>query len=272
MPVAIQQDNYAYLIIDESDNIAVAIDPAEPIPVLEYLSTLTPKPTLSAILTTHRHHDHSGGNHYLKQNIENLDIYGGVGENVPYANKTVNNGDTIGIGKLVFTVLQTPCHTRGHVMYYLDMTQSGASGGGEAMSSLFTGDTIFKAGVGKFFEGSAAQMLENIQNVVTRFNSKTLLWPGHEYTALNLRFAAHVEKQNEEIQSQLQIVQTRRANKQSTVPSSISWEQKCNPYFRVDKPTVVEFVKENYLMIKGNEATDVNVMEGLRKLKDAFKG
>ncbi|KAI9145534.1 beta-lactamase-like protein [Paraphysoderma sedebokerense] len=233
----------AYLIIDES----------EPIPVLEYLSTLTPKPTLSAILTTHRHHDHSGGNHYLKQNIENLDIYGGVGENVPYANKTVNNGDTIGIGKLVFTVLQTPCHTRGHVMYYLDMTQSGASGGGEAMSSLFTGDTIFKAGVGKFFEGSAAQMLENIQNVVTRFNT-------------------HVEKQNEEIQSQLQIVQTRRANKQSTVPSSISWEQKCNPYFRVDKPTVVEFVKENYLMIKGNEATDVNVMEGLRKLKDAFKG
>ena len=50
-------------------------------------------------------------------------------------------------GSLSVSVLDTPCHTSGHVMYQVTSSEE------EDPPALFTGDTVFLAGCGRFFEG-----------------------------------------------------------------------------------------------------------------------
>ena len=50
------QDNYSYLIIDESNNYACVIDPSEANPIISYVENHDIK--LKYILNTHQHFDH----------------------------------------------------------------------------------------------------------------------------------------------------------------------------------------------------------------------
>ena len=61
------QDNYAYLVIDESNNSSIVIDPGESKPIIDYVETN--KLNLKFILNTHHHFDHVGGNKELKKKI-----------------------------------------------------------------------------------------------------------------------------------------------------------------------------------------------------------
>ena len=85
----------------------------------------------------------------------------------------------------------TPCHTTGHVCYYIP-------GEGEKPPVVFTGDTLFTAGCGRFFEGTAAQMQEAMEKL-GRLPEETLVYNGHEYTVNNLKFAQHVEPDNQNV-------------------------------------------------------------------------
>ena len=76
---------------------------------------------------------------------------------------------------LQLTVLDIPGHTSGHIAYY-----------GNGM--LFCGDTLFAAGCGRIFEGTAEQMYESLCKL-QRLPDTTLVYCAHEYTAANLRFA-----------------------------------------------------------------------------------
>ena len=62
------QDNYAYIIIDESNKTACVIDPSESEPVINFLEKNNIK--LKFILNTHHHYDHVGGNQELKEKYE----------------------------------------------------------------------------------------------------------------------------------------------------------------------------------------------------------
>ena len=59
------QDNYSYLIIDETNNSACVVDPSESEPIINFLKNKNIK--LKYILNTHHHYDHIGGNEKLKQ-------------------------------------------------------------------------------------------------------------------------------------------------------------------------------------------------------------
>ncbi len=59
------QDNYSYLIIDDSNNSACVIDPSESQPIINWLDNKNIK--LKYILNTHHHYDHIGGNKDLKK-------------------------------------------------------------------------------------------------------------------------------------------------------------------------------------------------------------
>ena len=61
------QDNYSYLIIDETNNNACVVDPGEAKPIINFLENKDLK--LKYILNTHHHFDHIGGNKELKKNI-----------------------------------------------------------------------------------------------------------------------------------------------------------------------------------------------------------
>ena len=63
------QDNYSYLVIDESNNSACVIDHSESKPLIKFIEKKGIN--LKFILNTHHHYDHVGGNKELKKKITN---------------------------------------------------------------------------------------------------------------------------------------------------------------------------------------------------------
>ena len=70
---------------------------------------------------------------------------------------TYHLGAEIELGSTKIKVLETPCHTSGHISFVVDRTTDG-----QYPPVLFSGDTLFVGGCGRFFEGTAAQMLKNM--------------------------------------------------------------------------------------------------------------
>ncbi|KAG2458773.1 PNKD hydrolase, partial [Polypterus senegalus] len=223
VPIPILSDNYSYLIIDTTSNVAVAVDPADPQIVQACLEQEGVK--LEAILCTHKHWDHSGGNKGLKKLNSSCRVYGNALDNIPGLTNPLSNEDSIEVGRLHFKAFFTPGHTVGHMIYLLD----GKSIDGP--SSLFSGDLIFLSGCGRMFEGSASTMLASL-DTVAGLGDETLLWPGHEYAEDNLTFAAEIEPGNDARESKYVWVLQQREKKLCTCPSTIREEKAYNPFLR----------------------------------------
>ena len=130
-----------YLIIDNDSKKAAVVDPVDVDAIQK--AAAGNNATITTILTTHNHWDHSGGNLKLVKEVSTIDsVFGGIGDDVPGATHEVGDGDSIMIGSKTYVkVLFTPCHTPGHVCYYVDN------------SHVFTGDTMFVSGAGNFNTG-----------------------------------------------------------------------------------------------------------------------
>ena len=172
VPIRAFQDNYIWCL--RRGTAAVVIDPGDANPVLDYLANEDLR--LAAILTTHHHGDHVGGNTTLLSKY-NVPVFGPALEKIPGITRPLREGDAIevpGVG-LHLRVLDVPGHTAGHIAYY-----------GEGL--LFCGDTLFSCGCGRLFEGTAAQMHSSLSKLAARPRD-TLVYCAHEYTLSNLRFA-----------------------------------------------------------------------------------
>src|SRR5215470_15210081 len=181
--VAVPQlmDNYAYLVIDEGTRRAGIVDCAEAEPVLAAVER--ERVQLSAVLPTHHHYDHVGGNEALLAAHPELTV-SGVDEPIPGLTARVQDGDRLQVGDLAAQVIFIPAHTTGHIAYYFP-----------AERAVFTGDTLFAGGCGRLFEGDAAQMMSSLGRL-TALPDETGVYCGHEYTEKNLRFAAMLEPGN----------------------------------------------------------------------------
>ena len=116
----------------------------------------------------------------------------------------VQAGSSLTIGSLHIDVLHTPSHTSGHVSYVVTPD-------GDGPKAVFTGDTLFVGGCGRFFEGTAAEMCQSLGQLAALPQS-TLVYCGHEYTTSNLRFAQQVEPHNSALQAKVEWAKERRAN------------------------------------------------------------
>ncbi|XP_015597835.1 hydroxyacylglutathione hydrolase, mitochondrial isoform X2 [Cephus cinctus] len=221
------QDNYMYLIIDEESREAAIVDPVDPNTVASAVEKNNVN--LTKVLTTHHHWDHAGGNENLCKKFNNLQVYGGD-DRIGALNCKVKQGDTIKIGNLEVTCLQTPCHTSGHICYYIT--------NGSETPAVFTGDTLFAAGCGRFFEGTAEQMYKALIEILGKLPDETNVYCGHEYTENNLKFAVYVEPENQDILKKIEWSREKREKQEPTVPSTID---------------------------------AIKTMEALRKEKDSFK-
>ncbi len=67
------QDNYSYLLIDDTKNIGCVVDPGEAAPIIKYVESNNIE--LKYILNTHHHYDHVGGNLELKKNLSHSRSY-----------------------------------------------------------------------------------------------------------------------------------------------------------------------------------------------------
>ncbi|XP_014667764.1 PREDICTED: hydroxyacylglutathione hydrolase, mitochondrial-like [Priapulus caudatus] len=247
------EDNYMYLLVDESTNQAAAIDPVEPDKLLKAVKE--EEVNLTSVLTTHHHWDHAGGNDALVRRVDTkLLVYGGDDRIGALTNK-VQHGDKFQVGNLNVECLFTPCHTSGHICYHVT-DQSGEPG------VVFTGDTLFIAGCGKFFEGSPEQMHNALVGILSKLPPETKVFCGHEYTLSNLAFAHHVEPNNQDISNKMDWAQGLRRRDMPTVPSTIGEELLYNPFMRVNVGSVQEHAKQ---------CDPVAVMAHLRSEKDRFK-
>jgi hydroxyacylglutathione hydrolase len=254
VPVPVLEDNYAYLIIDVNNKVCGAVDPANHQKVIAAAEKEGVK--ITSVLTTHHHGDHSGGNKDITKAIEGLTVYGGD-DRIPCLTHKVGEGDKFKVGDLQVTSRFTPCHTSGHLLYFVEA-------GKDQPPALFSGDTLFIAGCGKFFEGTGAQMHHALIEVVAKLPHNTQVWCGHEYTVSNLKFALSVEPDNQHIKDKLAWAEQQRKSDTPTIPSTVAEELTFNPFMRVNNPSVKKAV--------GAETdSDVDTMTKLRAAKDKFR-
>ncbi|XP_071371330.1 probable hydrolase PNKD [Centroberyx affinis] len=261
IPISVLSDNYSYLVIDTASSVAVVVDPADPQAVQAVLKE--EGVMLEAILCTHKHWDHSGGNKGLKRLHSSCRVYGNATDNIPGLTHPLSHKDSVTVGRMHFKALFTPGHTVGHMIYLLDGQAVGAP------SSLFSGDLVFLSGCGRMFEGSATTMLSSLDTVCS-LSDDTLLWPGHEYAEDNLLFAGEVEPRNAARENKYQWVQQQRGQKLCTSPSTIGEEKGYNPFLRIHSAELhaalglQQFQDEDWTQFRAR------VLEELRKRKDLY--
>jgi len=247
-------DNFAYLISDDSGECAV-VDCAEADKVIAAARRDNLK--LTAVLTTHWHGDHSGGNKDLVGKMPGLRVFGASAENgrIPALTNPVADGDTFKVGALEARVIGIPAHTNGHVAYYFPQ-----------LKSVFTGDTLFVAGCGRVFEGKAATMVDSLKKLASLPND-TKVYCGHEYTEKNLRFALTLEPNNQRIQTKHAWAQKVTSDGGHTVPSTIEDEKRTNPFLRTDSVELIANVKRADPQIGSDP---ISIFAKAREMKDRF--
>lgn len=250
VPVPVRSDNYAYLLIDELSQKAVAVDPYDVSKVAKAVEDEGVQ--IVGGLTTHHHHDHSGGNQAFVSEYPGVPIYGGS-EAVPALTHLVKDGDEFVIGdNIKVKCLATPCHTQDSICYYVTATNQPLRKG------VFTGDTLFQAGCGRFFEGDGQQMHKALTYLQT-LPDDTVVYNGHEYTKTSVAFALSVDPDNAELQalSRLQMSNDITAGK-----TTMGDEKKYNPFMRLSAAPIQQAT--------GHTRDDISTITKLREMKNSF--
>lgn len=128
--------------------------------------------------------------------------------------------------------------------------------------AVFTGDTLFLGGCGRFFEGTADQMYSALVEKLAKLPDETDVYCGHEYSLQNLKFGNHVEPENDVILKKIEWSKVKRDANEPTVPSTIAEEKLINPFMRVHESAVQSFAKSS---------DPIETMTIIRKIKDSFK-
>lgn len=250
LQIPVWRDNYAYLARCPATDTVACVDSPEAGPILEVLDAKGW--TLDLLLNTHHHPDHIGANKVLKEKT-GCRIVGSCHdpERIPGIDRQVDEGDVVQVGEQHARVLFIPGHTRGHIAYYFEQGQA-----------VFSGDTLFVAGCGRLFEGTAEQLWSSFQKLMA-LPPETKIYGAHEYTLSNIRFALTVDPDNLALRVLEVQAQALRETKQPTVPSTIAQELQTNPFLRVDRSEIAQAMD-----LAG--APPAQVLAELRARKDTF--
>src|SRR5262249_695373 len=219
VPVPQLSDNYAYLLIDPASREAAVVDCAEADAVLAEVKRRGV--ALRAVLATHHHFDHVGGNRDLLASIPDLRVYGSAADapKTPRIPNRLPPGPAVPVTALPApATIFTPAHTCGPVPYPFP-----------AEDAVFTGAPLFAGGCGRLFEGDAAQMMRSLGKLAA-LPDRTRVFCGHEYTEKNLQFALTLEPGNAPLAAKVAAVQALRRAGKPTVPSTIADEKATNPF------------------------------------------
>ena len=221
-PIKAFSDNYIWCIQEETE--AVVVDPGEAKGVLDYLEEKQLR--LAAILLTHKHEDHTGGIQEIVARHPESQVYGPK-ETEALANRVVEEGNSFNLLGQTFQVFETGGHTHGHISFLM----------GDA---LFCGDALFSAGCGRVFTGDYEAQYETLRKF-KRLDDDINIYPGHEYTEINLRFAYDMRPNNKKVSKALEEVRELRAKGQPTLPTTIGREKEINLFLQVE--TLEEFIE-----------------------------
>lgn len=216
-------DNYLWLVHEPDTDTVAIVDPADAEPVIAKCEELGL--TLTHILNTHHHGDHTGGNLALKEKYDCVVIGPAADrDRIPGIDIAVGEDDTVALGTETARVYDVPGHTRGHIAYWFANSDA-----------LFCGDTLFAMGCGRLFEGTPGQMWDSLSKF-DDLPDETRVYCAHEYTQANARFALTVNPGNKALKKRAAEVDALRAEGTPTVPSTLGAERATNPFLRPDDP------------------------------------
>lgn len=252
IPLPAFEDNYIWVWHD--DYHAIAVDPGDPAPLIAYLDAH--QLALTAVLITHHHHDHTGGNTHLRQRY-NCAIYAPDNPSIPAVTHVLRGGDSVDIAKpgLHFDVLATPGHTLDHISYV-------------GHGCLFCGDTVFGCGCGKLFEGSPAMMAASLDAILA-LPDTTRVCCAHEYTLSNIDFAKTIDGDNPALLERERADRALHAQNRPTLPSTLALEKATNPFLRFHDPDMAAFAAR---YLKRPHPGPAEVLGAIRVAKDAWDG
>jgi len=230
------QDNYSYLIIDESNKTACVVDPSEAEPIINFIEK--ENINLKYILNTHHHFDHIGGNKDLKKKYNSIIIgYKDDANRIPEVDILLKDNQIWKADNFEAKIMHIPGHTTGHISFHFFKEKL-----------IFTGDTLFSLGCGKIFEGTYQDMFKSLDKI-KKLPQDTKVYCGHEYTLQNSKFCIEQDPENLNLKKKITEIKKKLENNIPSIPSTLKDENECNIFLR---------------------AKDVESFSKLRDLKDNF--
>ncbi len=260
VPLALLSDNYGYLLVGPDGKRAAIVDCSEAAPVLREVSRRGL--VLEAVLSTHHHWDHVGGNEEVARTTPGIRVLGSRADRtrVPALTEGLADGEEFEVVGVRGRAIYIPAHTSGHLAYFF------AQGAAADRPAVFSGDTLFAAGCGRLFEGSPDQMMHSLSKLAA-LPDETEVYCGHEYTEKNLRFAHDLEPSNRDVGAKLARVRELRASGKPSVPSTIGEEKRTNPFLRWQSPELRATLQARF---PGIGDDPVAIFAKTRELKDGF--
>jgi hydroxyacylglutathione hydrolase len=250
--------NYHFLVVCEETGDALAVDPWDAESVLAVARQHGWN--ITQILNTHHHHDHCGGNARVREATgARVLAHAGAAAIIGDVDVGLADGDTIRVGRSIeLECLDTPGHTMSHVCLFAHADKP----------ALFSGDTLFNAGVGNCHNGGdPVALYETFATRIAKLPDNTLIYPGHEYLVNNLGFTLAREPGNTVAQE----MKNRVANLAPLeIPlTSLAEERQFNTFFRLGNPQIIAGLRQQFPELPENPAPR-EVFVRLRQLRNKW--
>lgn len=244
------RDNYAYLLHDPATGRTAVVDVPDVAPVHDVLDA--EGWTLSDILITHHHEDHTGGVMRLREDT-GARVWGAKADahRLPPLDHMLSEGDTVTLGAHTGQVLDVSGHSMGHIAFYFPDSKL-----------AFTGDSLMALGCGRLFEGTPEQMWESLTKLMA-LPQETLICSGHDYTKGNAAFALSVDPDNPDLHGRIAQMDKDRAAGRPMAVVPLSVELASNPFLRAGQ----HYLKSRH---QRDGDSDVSMFAYIRGLKDTF--
>jgi len=250
--------NFNYLVACPETGDALAIDP------LDYGKCLAAAQehgwTITQILNTHEHGDHTGGNKgMVKATGATIIAHTNAQERIPNMDRGVSAGDVIKVGTSVdLECLDTPGHTMSHICLLSKTDQP----------ALFSGDTLFNAGAGNCHNGGhPSELYDTFNDQLEKLTETTRIYPGHDYLINNLQFTMDREPDNTTAQQLLADYENQ--DPADALVTTLAQEREVNTFFRLDSPSVIARLQEQFPEI-GDSPDPKAVFLKLRELRNSW--
>ena len=241
------KDNYSFVLYNDTLKSCV-IDPADSNPILNF--ALENNLTIEDIFITHHHKDHTSGVKGILNAFPEVNIHSPSAQ-IENTRFVLRDGDEVNSCLNTFRIIKTPGHTLDHIIYY-----------DENNSVLFCGDTLFRLGCGRVFEGTLNEMFNSLKKI-NELSKNTIIYCGHEYTISNLNFLEKTLKKESAYLTVRNKINDDLNSKGKSVPFLLEDEKQYNLFLNQNS-------KLGTIIKKELGFTDFELFAYLRKAKDSF--